>query len=107
MQTPVSFRGDDRAKLAGFVEIRHFGALVVASESRPAPEDYVAKMLNAIMGVRLTIKVVETVEGVRKHSQSRNERDRTSVFNGFVHTISPSARQLADEMSRTQTPTKA
>lgn len=69
-----------------------------------APEDYVVKMLNAITGVRLTI---ESIDGVRKLSQNRNEGDRMSVLNGFAHSSDPSARQLAAEMSRTQTAMKA
>ena len=69
-----------------------------------APEDYVVKMLNAITGVRLTI---DSIDGVRKLSQNRNEGDRMSVLNGFAHSSDPSARQLAAEMSRTQTAMKA
>lgn len=62
-----------------------------------APSDYIAKMLNAITGVRLTI---ETIEGVRKLSQNRPEGDRIAVLNGFKHSSDPSARQLAAEMTK-------
>jgi transcriptional regulator len=62
-----------------------------------APDGYVAKMLNAITGLRLKI---ETIEGVRKLSQNRAEGDRTGVLNGFSHSTDPSARQLAAEMSK-------
>jgi len=62
-----------------------------------APDDYIAKMLNAITGVRLTI---ETIEGVRKLSQNRPEGDRAGVLNGFTRSSDPSARQLAAEMSK-------
>jgi transcriptional regulator len=62
-----------------------------------APDDYVAKMLVAITGLRLQI---EAIEGVRKLSQNRNEADRAAVQNGFAHSTDPSARQLAAEMSK-------
>ncbi len=62
-----------------------------------APEDYVAKMLGAITGVRLQ---VETIEGIRKLSQNRHEGDRAGVLNGFLHSNDPAARQLADEMKK-------
>jgi transcriptional regulator len=62
-----------------------------------APDDYVAKMLTAITGVRLTI---EAIEGARKLSQNRPEGDRAAVLNGFTHSSDPSARQLAAEMSK-------
>lgn len=60
-----------------------------------APDDYVAKMLNAITGVRLKI---DAIEGIRKLSQNRSEADRASVLNGFTHSNDPAARQLAAEM---------
>jgi transcriptional regulator len=60
-----------------------------------APDDYVAKMLNAITGVRLTIS---GIEGIRKLSQNRSEADRASVLNGFTHSNDDGARQLAAEM---------
>jgi transcriptional regulator len=62
-----------------------------------APNDYIAKMLGAITGVRLQI---ETIEGIRKLSQNRPEGDRAAVLNGFTHSSDPSARQLAAEMSK-------
>ncbi len=62
-----------------------------------APDDYVARMLNAITGVRLQ---VESIEGVRKLSQNRAEGDRAGVLNGFTHSSDPSARLLAAEMSK-------
>jgi transcriptional regulator len=62
-----------------------------------APDDYVAKMLNAITGVRLTISAVE---GIRKMSQNRSEADRGGVLNGFTHSNDPGARQLAAEMTQ-------
>jgi len=69
-----------------------------------APDDYVAKMLNAITGVRLTITAIE---GIRKLSQNRSDADRASVFNGFTHSSDHAARQLATEMTRIQNKTEA
>jgi transcriptional regulator len=60
-----------------------------------APDDYVAKMLNAITGVRLKI---DAIEGIRKLSQNRSEADRASVLNAFTHSNDHGARQLAAEM---------
>ena len=60
-----------------------------------APDDYVAKMLNAITGVRLKI---DAIEGIRKLSQNRSEADRAGVLNGFTHSNDHAARQLAAEM---------
>jgi transcriptional regulator len=62
-----------------------------------APDDYIAKMLNAITGVRLTI---ETIEGIAKLSQNRSEGDRAGVLNGFQHSTDHAARQLAAEMTK-------
>ena len=62
-----------------------------------APADYVAKLVGAITGLRLTI---DSIEGVRKLSQNRPEGDRAGVLNGFTHSSDPSARQLATEMSK-------
>jgi transcriptional regulator len=62
-----------------------------------APDDYIAKMLNAITGVRLKI---DTMEGVAKLSQNRSEGDRTGVLNGFQHSTDHAARQLAAEMTK-------
>jgi transcriptional regulator len=62
-----------------------------------APDDYIAKMLNAITGVRLTI---DAIEGIAKLSQNRPEGDRTGVLNGFQHSTDHAARQLAAEMTK-------
>jgi transcriptional regulator len=62
-----------------------------------APDDYIAKMLNAITGVRLKI---DAMEGVAKLSQNRPEGDRTGVLNGFQHSTDHAARQLAAEMTK-------
>ena len=62
-----------------------------------APADYIAKMINGIIGLRLAI---ESIEGMRKLSQNRPEGDRAGVLNGFVHSDDPAAQILAKEMSR-------
>lgn len=62
-----------------------------------APDDYVAKMLAAITGVRLTI---DAIEGIAKLSQNRSEGDSAGVLNGFKHSNDHGARQLAAEMTR-------
>jgi transcriptional regulator len=62
-----------------------------------APDEYVAKMLNAITGVRLRIA---TVEGIAKLSQNRPEADRNAVLNDFLHSPDHAARELAAEMTK-------
>jgi transcriptional regulator len=62
-----------------------------------APDDYIAKMLNAITGVRLKI---DAMEGIAKLSQNRPEGDRTGVLNGFQYSTDHAARQLAAEMTK-------
>jgi transcriptional regulator len=62
-----------------------------------APDDYIAKMLNAIVGVRIAIS---SIEGIAKLSQNRPEGDRAGVLNGFTHSPDPAARQLAAEMTK-------
>ena len=66
-------------------------------ESQRCAGDYIAKMLNAITGIRVQIA---SIEGIRKLSQNRAEGDRASVLNGFTHSTDPSARQLAAEMTK-------
>jgi transcriptional regulator len=62
-----------------------------------APDDYVAQMLNAIVGVRIAITAIE---GIAKLSQNRPEGDRAGVLNGFTHSPDHAARQLAAEMTK-------
>jgi transcriptional regulator len=62
-----------------------------------APDDYIAKMLNAIIGVRVSIV---SIEGIAKLSQNRPESDRAGVLNGFTHSHDHAARQLAAEMTK-------
>ena len=60
-------------------------------------DDYIAKMLNAIIGVRISIV---SIEGIAKLSQNRPEGDRAGVLNGFTHSHDHAARQLAAEMTK-------
>lgn len=62
-----------------------------------APDDYIAKMLNAIVGVRV---MITAIEGIAKLSQNRPEGDRAGVLNGFTHSHDHAARQLAAEMTK-------
>jgi transcriptional regulator len=62
-----------------------------------APDDYIAKMINGITGLRLEI---DAIEGVRKLSQNRVEADRLAVLNGFTHSTDHAAKELAAEMQK-------
>lgn len=62
-----------------------------------APDDYIAKLLNAITGVRLHI---DSIEGIAKLSQNRPEGDRAGVLNGFLHSPDHAARELAAEIQK-------
>jgi transcriptional regulator len=62
-----------------------------------APDDYVARMINGITGLRLSI---ENIEGVAKLSQNRPEADRAGVLNGFIHSSDHAAKELAVEMQK-------
>ena len=55
-----------------------------------APADYLGKMLRAIVGIEIAIA---RLEGVRKASQNREERDRASVKAAF--TASPEGEAMA------------
>lgn len=61
-----------------------------------APEEYVARLIAGVTGVRLAM---ESVEGVRKLSQNRPEADRASVIAAFAASADPAAQALAREMS--------
>lgn len=62
-----------------------------------APEEFTAKLLNAITGVRM---VVETMEGIRKLSQNQRQPERDGVFAGLSQSDDPVARLVAEEMSK-------
>lgn len=62
-----------------------------------APEAYIAQMLGAITGLRITISAIE---GVRKISQNKTAGDFAGVLNGFTHSNDHGARELAAEMNK-------
>jgi transcriptional regulator len=62
-----------------------------------APEEFTARMLNAITGLRM---VVETMEGVRKLSQNQRQPERDGVLAGLSQSDDPIARLVASEMSK-------
>jgi transcriptional regulator len=62
-----------------------------------APEEFTAKLLNAITGVRM---VVETIEGIRKLSQNQRQPERDGVLAGLSQSDDPVARLVAEEMTK-------
>jgi transcriptional regulator len=68
--------------------LKHLNALTTVHESTfpvpwqvsDAPADYVASLLNGIVGLELPI---ERIEGKWKASQNRSERDRTGIIEGL------------------------
>ena len=60
-----------------------------------APDDYVAQMLRAIVGVEL---VVTRMEGKFKMSQNRQPNDRDGAIAGLRASEDPQAQRLADAM---------
>ena len=57
-----------------------------------APEDYIAQMLNAIVGIEI---VVTKLEGKFKLSQNRPEADRAGTAEGLAAEPSPDAQAMA------------
>ena len=62
-----------------------------------APEEFTAKLLNAITGVRM---VVETMDGIRKLSQNQRQPERDGVYAGLSQSDDPVARLVAAEMTK-------
>lgn len=60
-----------------------------------APGDYIAKQLEAIVGIELR---VEAVEGKAKLSQNRSDADQTGVIEGLQKVGEPGATAVADAM---------
>jgi transcriptional regulator len=65
-----------------------------------APETYVAQMLNGIVGLRLA---VESLNGIRKLSQNRNEADRMGVQRALAKSANENDRQIAGLMTNLPT----
>jgi len=62
-----------------------------------APGEYIAKLINGITGLRLSI---DSIEGSRKLSQNKSEPDRMGVLDAFANSNDPAARQLAQDMQK-------
>ncbi len=62
-----------------------------------APADYIARMLKAIVGVRLAI---ESIDGKYKLSQNRPEADRQGVVAGLANSENEADRRIAEFMMR-------
>ena len=92
---------DDRTKLRAIVEDLtefHEGQRPAPWAVSDAPEDYIEKMLNAIIGLELTIA---QLEGSWKLSQNRTAQDSHGVREGLLRDGSPSQRAVADLMTAT------
>jgi transcriptional regulator len=79
------------------------GSAAVPWKVTDAPDDYIARQLNGIIGLRVEIA---SIGGVRKLSQNRSEADRAGVLHGFSYSNDSGAKGLAEEMSRLQNTTK-
>ncbi len=62
-----------------------------------APDDYVRRMLHAIVGFEL---FVSRIEAARKLSQNRSPADQAGVIAGLCASPSPSDQAVADAMRR-------
>ena len=62
-----------------------------------APEDYIAKLSNAIVGFSLA---AERITFVEKLSQNKSEADRRGVFTAFENSPRAAERDVAIEMKR-------
>ncbi|MDB5440115.1 MAG: transcriptional regulator [Caulobacteraceae bacterium] len=76
-----------------------------ADQERPwaiadAPGDYIDRLVEAVIGVEVTI---ERVEAKRKFSQNRNGADRRGVITALTASQSEGDRELAAAMARLQT----
>jgi len=65
-----------------------------------APDDYIQKMLNGIVGFAIPI---ERLEGKRKLNQNRSAEDITGVSNGLAASKDPTDQEIARLMSQGET----
>jgi transcriptional regulator len=65
-----------------------------------APDDYIQKMLNGIVGFAIPI---ERLEGKRKLNQNRSAEDITGVSNGLAASKDPTDQEIARLMSPGET----
>jgi len=63
-----------------------------------APENYLARMMAALVGVELSI---DRIEAKRKLSQNRAEADRQGVIAGLSSSADPADRAMAQVMAQT------
>jgi transcriptional regulator len=93
---------DDRAALLDIVTRltnRHEAKRAAPWAVADAPDDFIAGMLNGIIGFELTIS---RLEGKWKMSQNRPEADRSGVVKGLREDGRPDlSRQVADAAART------
>ncbi|TGD90326.1 FMN-binding negative transcriptional regulator [Mycolicibacterium sp. CH28] len=62
-----------------------------------APEDYVAALLRAVVGIEV---VIDRVEGKAKMSQNQPERNRAGVVEGLRNSQRPADHAVADAVAR-------
>jgi transcriptional regulator len=92
---------EDPVWLRAFVErltIRHEGHRHAATGAIPwqvsdAPEDYIASMLKAIVGIEIPIA---RLEGKWKMNQNRTREDRAGVVSGLRQDGEPGQKAMAD-----------
>jgi transcriptional regulator len=85
-----------RAQLEALTNVMEHGQPLPWTVS-DAPEEFTAKLLNAITGVRMR---VESIEGIRKLSQNQRQPERDGVYTGLSQSDDPVARLVAAEMSK-------
>lgn len=95
---PVSFFDDHPSLLALVTRLteRHEAAQEHPWRVSDAPVDYIEKMLDGIVGVKLSIA---RLEGKWKMSQNRTDADRQGALDGLSHS-SPELQEVAREMRR-------
>ncbi len=89
------------AHLASLTDI-HEAAVHALDGGRPwqvsdAPAEYIAQMMNGIVGLELPIR---RLEGKWKASQNRNERDRTAVATGLERLGTPESLAMQAMVER-------
>ena len=74
---------------------RHETAMPAPWAVTDAPEDYIAKMIQGIVGLELAIS---KLEGIKKLSQNRSEDDRAGVITGLETQDDANAASIASLM---------
>lgn len=89
---------EDKAWLAAFLQRltnTHEAALPMPWQMSDAPDDYLDKMLNAIVGIEIPIT---SLQGKLKLSQNRSEEDKRGVVAGLQQQGDAAALAMADMM---------